>query len=44
MGNVQHPGATDDLKQYPPAIKDVLGKKVDQRGVVGYLGGMPSIK
>jgi secreted PhoX family phosphatase len=44
MGNVQHPGATDDLKQYPAAIKDVLGKKVDQRGVVGYIGGLPSIK
>jgi secreted PhoX family phosphatase len=44
MGNIQHPGATDDLKQYPAAIKDVLGKKVDQRGVVGYLSGLPSIK
>jgi secreted PhoX family phosphatase len=44
MGNVQHPGATDDLKSYPAAIKDVLGKKVDQRGVVGYIGGLPSVK
>lgn len=44
MGNVQHPGATDDLKLYPPAIKDVLGKKVDQRGVVGYIDGLPSVK
>jgi secreted PhoX family phosphatase len=44
MSNVQHPAASDDLKQYPAAIKDVLGKKVDQRGVVGYIGGLPSLK
>jgi hypothetical protein len=44
MSNVQHPAASDDLKQYPKAIKDELSKKVDQRGVVGYIGGVPSIK
>lgn len=44
MSNIQHPASSDDLKQYPIAIKDVLGKKVDQRGVVGYIGGLPSIQ
>jgi hypothetical protein len=44
MSNVQHPAASDDLKQYPTAIKDVLGKQVDQKGVVGYIGGLPSVK
>lgn len=44
MSNIQHPASSDDLKQYPVAIKDVLGKKVDQRGVVGYIGGLPSIQ
>ena len=44
MSNIQHPAATDDLKQYPAPIKDVLGKNVDQKGVVGYIGGLPAIK
>ncbi len=44
MSNIQHPAATDDLKQYPAPIKDVLGKNVDQKGVVGYIGGLPGIK
>lgn len=44
MSNIQHPAASDDLKQYPVSIKDILSKKVDQRGVVGYIGGLPSIK
>ena len=44
MSNIQHPAASDDLKQYPAAIKEALGKQVDQRGVVGYIGGLPSVK
>jgi secreted PhoX family phosphatase len=44
MSNVQHPAASDDLKQYPKAIKETLGEKVDQRGVVGYIGGLPGIR
>jgi len=44
MSNVQHPGASDDLRAYPIVIKDELGAKVNQRGIVGYIGGMPSVK
>lgn len=43
MSNVQHPGAANDLKQYPEAIKVELRRKVDERGSVGYLGGLPAI-
>lgn len=43
MGNIQHPGAANDLKQYPDAIKVELRKKIDQRGSIGYLGGLPAI-
>lgn len=43
MSNVQHPGASNDLKQYPDTIKVELRNHVDQRGVVGYLKGMPAI-
>lgn len=43
MGNVQHPGARDDLRTYPPFIRDELANKVDQRGVVGYIGGLPGL-
>lgn len=43
MSNVQHPGARNDLKQYPDTIKLELRKNVDQRGRVGYLKGMPAI-
>ncbi len=44
MSNIQHPGATNDLKQYPDAIKAGLRKKIDQRGRVGYLGGLPALQ
>jgi secreted PhoX family phosphatase len=43
MSNIQHPAAREDLKQYPAAIKETLGEKVDQRGVVGYIGGLPGM-
>jgi secreted PhoX family phosphatase len=43
MSNIQHPAASDDLKQYPDNIKKILGKKVNQRGVVGYIGGLPGM-
>jgi len=43
MSNVQHPGASNDLKQYPPEIRTKLRDQVDQRGTVGYLRGLPSI-
>lgn len=45
MSNIQHPGATDDLRNYPPSnIREVLAAKVNQKGIVGYIGGMPRIK
>lgn len=45
MGNVQHPGASDDLSVYAPAyIREELAAKVNKKGIVGYIGGMPSIK
>ncbi|RLJ63505.1 PhoX family protein [Sulfurisoma sediminicola] len=43
MGNIQHPGAANDLKQYPDAIKVELRKRIDQRGSIGYLGGLPAL-
>lgn len=44
MTNVQHPGAANDLKQYPKEIRDELRQAVDQRGRIGYIMGMPAIK
>lgn len=44
MSNIQHPAAREDLKQYSNAIKDTLGGKVDKRGVVGYIGGLPGLR
>jgi hypothetical protein len=44
MANEQHPGAANDLKSYPDSIKVDLRKRIDQRGVVGYLGGLPALK
>jgi hypothetical protein len=41
--NVQHPGAAEDLKDYPDEVKSVLRRAVDQRGLVGYFGPLPSI-
>lgn len=43
MGNIQHPGAANDLKSYPDAIRVELRRKIDQRGSVGYLGGLPAL-
>ena len=42
-GNLQHPGAAEDLKSYPDAIKRDLRALVDQRSIVGYLRGMPAM-
>ena len=42
-GNIQHPGAAEDLASYPPEIKTGLRTLVDQRGLVGYLGGLPAM-
>lgn len=44
LANVQHPGAAADLGKYPTEIKLDLRKKIDQRGIIGYLGGLPSLK
>lgn len=44
MSNIQHAAATDDLKSYPSAVKDSLGAQADKRGIVGYIGGLPSMK
>jgi hypothetical protein len=41
--NIQHPGAAEDLASYPPEIKAGLRNLVDQRGLVGYLGGLPGM-
>ena len=43
MSNIQHPGAAADLKQYPDTIKVELRRKIDQRGSIGYLGGLPAL-
>ena len=44
MTNIQHPGAANDLKQYPPEIQSTMRQAVDQRGRVGYVGGLPAIE
>lgn len=44
MSNIQHAAATDDLKSYPSVVKDSLGAQADKRGIVGYIGGLPSMK
>lgn len=44
MSNIQHPAAREDLKQYPDPVKNGLGGQVSQRGVVGYIGGLPGIR
>jgi uncharacterized protein len=44
MSNIQHPEAQADLSAYPDAITVALGAKVDKRGTVGYLGGLPGIR
>jgi hypothetical protein len=41
--NIQHPGAAEDLSKYPDAVKTGLRHKVDERGWVGYLQGLPAL-
>jgi secreted PhoX family phosphatase len=41
--NVQHPGAEEDLSKYPPEIKQELRRLIDERGIVGYFGGLPAM-
>jgi secreted PhoX family phosphatase len=44
-GNVQHPGAAEDLSAYKtyPEVFDDLRRLVDRRGIVGYLRGLPAL-
>jgi hypothetical protein len=42
--NVQHPGAAEDLASYPPQIRNDLRALIDQRGIVGYLTGLPAVE
>jgi len=46
MANVQHPGAAKDLEAYREHIPDFEDFRagIDQRGVVGYIGGMPALR
>ena len=44
MTNIQHPGAANDLKKYPPEIRSELRRSVDQRGRVGYIGALPAVE
>ncbi|MCE9581457.1 MAG: DUF839 domain-containing protein [Planctomycetes bacterium] len=41
--SIQHPGAAEDLSGYPELVKTSLRCKTDQRGWVGYLGGLPAM-
>ena len=43
-GNIQQPGAAADLTKYPEAIRVDLRSKIDQRGVVGFLAGLPGMR
>ncbi|WP_448189981.1 PhoX family protein [Azospirillum sp. sgz301742] len=42
-GNIQHPGAAEDLSKYPDAVKVDLRRKIDERGWVGYIQGLPAM-
>jgi secreted PhoX family phosphatase len=44
MSNIQHPGAAQDLKKYPDEVKVQLRSRVDPRGAVGYISGLPALK
>lgn len=46
MANSQHPGAADDLSGYATKIPDfeAFRNSIDQRGAVGYIGGMPAVR
>ena len=47
MSNIQHPGAADDLSGYSGVLAadgvdfEAFRAEIDQRGAVGYLGGIP---
>lgn len=41
--NVQHPGAAEDLARYPDAIRLDLRRRIDPRGYVGYIAGLPAL-
>jgi secreted PhoX family phosphatase len=43
-GNIQHPGAADDLAKYPDEVKVGLRCKVDERGALGYITGLPAVR
>lgn len=50
LGNVQHPGATEDTAHYKKLLTAdgidfaAFRRSVDARGAVGYFGGFPAIK
>jgi secreted PhoX family phosphatase len=44
MSNIQHPAATEDLMDYPSSVTEGLAKKISKKGVIGYIGGLPSLK
>jgi hypothetical protein len=50
MSNIQHPGAADDLGGYRSVLEadgvdfEAFRAGIDQRGTVGYLGGIPAVK
>jgi hypothetical protein len=50
MSNIQHPGAAEDLSGYKAALTadgidfETFRTSIDQRGAVGYLGGLPAIE
>jgi len=50
LGNIQHPGTTEDTAGYRAALEadginfDAFRAQVDTRGAVGYLGGMPALR
>jgi uncharacterized protein len=46
MANAQHPGAEDDLSGYADKIPDfdTFRAGIDQRGAVGYIGGLPAVQ
>ena len=44
MSNIQHPAATEDLMDYPSSVTEGLAKTISKKGVVGYIGGLPSVK
>jgi secreted PhoX family phosphatase len=44
FANIQHPGAAEDLSKYPDEIRTALRAKVDPRGAVGVLSGLPALK